>query len=245
VHVTHRCHGREFLLRFEVDRRRYRERLRQMALAYPVSVLNYVITSNHVHLLLWAAKMEYISEGLRFLQGTAAQDYNRRKHREGAFWSGRYHATLIQKGAHLSRCLYYIDLNMVRAGRVKHPAQWVCGGFHELAGRRQRYRILDVPCLLRCLEMKTEVEFRDWHLRTIEDVLASGPPVREPDWSRAVAVGDEAWVRRLAGRVTTGRCQVTALAAPTPFDARAAGSYALSAPKPVSDGLVATWLSKP
>ena len=69
VHVTHRCHGREFLLRFEVDRRRYRERLRQMAVGYPVSVLDYVITSNHVHLLLWAAKMEYISEGLRFLQG--------------------------------------------------------------------------------------------------------------------------------------------------------------------------------
>jgi len=70
-------------------------------------------------------------------------------------------------------------------------------------------------------------------------VLASSPPVREPDWSGAVAVGDEAWVRRLAGRVTTGRCQVTALAAATPFDARAAaGSYALSAPKAVSDGLV-------
>ena len=70
-------------------------------------------------------------------------------------------------------------------------------------------------------------------------MLASSPPVREPDWSGAVAVGDEAWVRRLAGRVTTGRCQVTALAAATPFDARAAaGSYALSAPKAVSDGLV-------
>jgi hypothetical protein len=31
----------------------------------------------------------------------------------GAFWSDRYHPTLIQNGAHLGRCLFYIDMNMV------------------------------------------------------------------------------------------------------------------------------------
>jgi hypothetical protein len=85
-----------------------------------------------------------------------------------------------------------------------------------------------VPCLLNCLDMKTEAEFRDGYLRTIEGVLESGPPARGPDWSGAVAVGDEVWVQRLAGRVTPGRCQVTPLAAATPLDPRAAaGSYAL------------------
>ena len=33
-----------------------------------------------------------------------------------AFWEDRYHATAVQDGDHLIRCLVYIDLNMVRTG---------------------------------------------------------------------------------------------------------------------------------
>ena len=47
----------------------------------------------------------------------AAQDYNQRKGRQGAFWEDRYHATAIEVDEHLRRCLVYIDLNMVSAGK--------------------------------------------------------------------------------------------------------------------------------
>ncbi len=36
--------------------------------------------------------------------------------RHGALWENRYHATAIEVGKYLQRCLVYIDLNMVRAG---------------------------------------------------------------------------------------------------------------------------------
>ncbi|MGE4344011.1 MAG: hypothetical protein AB7F20_06950 [Geoalkalibacter sp.] len=45
--------------------------------------------------------------------------------RKGAFWEDRYHAAAIESGEHLLRCLVYIDLNMVRAGAVSHPQEWV------------------------------------------------------------------------------------------------------------------------
>ena len=45
-----------------------------------------------------------------------------------AFWEDRYHATAIEADDHLRRCLVYIDLNMVRAGVVKHPAEWAHSG---------------------------------------------------------------------------------------------------------------------
>ncbi len=51
-HVTHRCQERRFLLKFEIDRQNYERRLREAASKYPVDVLDYVVTSNHVHLLL-------------------------------------------------------------------------------------------------------------------------------------------------------------------------------------------------
>jgi putative transposase len=51
-HVTHRCHDRAFLLKFARDRDAYRERLRQHLQHREVSLLDYCLTSNHVHLLI-------------------------------------------------------------------------------------------------------------------------------------------------------------------------------------------------
>ena len=53
-HLTHRCHNRDFLLRFARDRDDYRAMLRQELQRRSVSLLSYAITSNHVHLLVTA-----------------------------------------------------------------------------------------------------------------------------------------------------------------------------------------------
>ena len=86
---------------------------------YSVDVLNYIVTSNHVHLLLFAMEVGDVPADLHFLQGNTARDCNRRVEREGAFWYGRYHPTVIEGGPHLARCVFYIDLNMVSAGIIK------------------------------------------------------------------------------------------------------------------------------
>ncbi len=56
------------------------------------------------------------------LQGCFACYYNRRKHHSGAFWEDRYHCNIVEDGVHLWNCIEYIDLNMVRARAVSHPA---------------------------------------------------------------------------------------------------------------------------
>jgi len=57
-------------------------------------------------------------------------------------------------------CLSYVDLNMVRAGVVKHPAQWRWCGYDELSGKRSRYRIIDLERLWETLGFNQEEEFR-------------------------------------------------------------------------------------
>jgi hypothetical protein len=52
-HLTHRCHDRKYLLRFAKDRNGYRRRLREAVLRTRVSLLTYVITHNHIHLVVW------------------------------------------------------------------------------------------------------------------------------------------------------------------------------------------------
>lgn len=210
-HVTHRCYNREFRLKFALDRNRYRLRLFEMTKSYNVKVLDYVITSNHVHLLLWSDTAETLSEGMRFLQGSFAQDYNRRKKRSGAFWSGRFHATLIQDGIHLGRCLFYIGLNMVRNKVVRHPSEWEWSGYHELVGTRQRYRIVDLDSLFRKLSMTNtpHEDFVNWYEETLTSKISTNDLKREGFWSESVAVGDKEWLATISGGIPQGRFQIS------------------------------------
>ena len=51
-HITHRCHQRNFLLKFARDRRRYLRWLFEATKRFGLCVLDYIVTSNHVHLLV-------------------------------------------------------------------------------------------------------------------------------------------------------------------------------------------------
>jgi len=72
---------------------------------FGLSVLNYVVTSNHVHLLLKDTGPNVIAHSMQLIAGRTAQEYNQRKARGGAFWEDRYHATAIEIDEHLVRCL--------------------------------------------------------------------------------------------------------------------------------------------
>ena len=49
-HITHRCHKQEFLFKFAGDRKRWLHWLFQAKKRYGLIILNYCVTSNHIHL---------------------------------------------------------------------------------------------------------------------------------------------------------------------------------------------------
>ena len=94
-HITHRCHKQEFLLRFERDRKRWLYWLFEAKKRYGLCVLNYIVTSNHVHLLVVDTEKDVIAKSLQLVAGRTAQEFNRRKKRKGLFGEDRYHATAV------------------------------------------------------------------------------------------------------------------------------------------------------
>lgn len=240
IHVTHRCHKREYLLGYDLDRRIYRNRLVEAAGRFPaIRVLDYVITSNHVHLLLYAPRMRDLSEFMKWLQGTAAGDINRRQKREGAFWKGRFHATLVETGSHLSRCLFYLDMNMVRAKAVRHPEEWRFGGAQELLGLRKRYRAIDREWLLRLLGVTDMSEFRQWYCQTLDELCQNREPYpRESFWSTSLAVGSRQWIAGLVG----GDCEAQKCI--FPLDCGDNGTCKLNVTQSLYQRLMKRWQNK-
>ncbi len=51
-HITHRCHKGEFLFKFARDRQCWIRWLFEARKRYGICVLNYMVTSNHIHLLV-------------------------------------------------------------------------------------------------------------------------------------------------------------------------------------------------
>ena len=138
-HITHRCHEREHLLKFPRDRRCWVDWLFEARKRYGLTVLNYMVTCNHIHLLVAVDDDPLaIPRSMQLIAGRSGQQFNQRKHRAGAFWEDRYHATAVESEHHLLRCLVYIDLNMVRAGVFSHPSECPFGGYGEIQVPRRK-----------------------------------------------------------------------------------------------------------
>lgn len=196
-HLTHRCHQRDFLLKFARDRDSYLRWLYEARKRFGFCVLNYMVTSNHVHLLVKDSAEGVIAQSVQLIAGRTAQEYNRRKARLGAFWEDRYHATAIESGVHLHRCLVYIDLNMVRAGVVKHPAEWPHGGYLEIQQRPKRYRVIDVATLSGLCGFDEITDFQKAHRKWVDEASNGDTLKRDDCWSESIAVGSEGFVEQV------------------------------------------------
>jgi putative transposase len=196
-HITHRCHKKEFLLKFEKDRNRWLYWLFEARKRYNTSVLDYTVTSNHIHLLLLDnGGRDVIPETLQLIAGRTGQEYNQRKNRKGAFWEDRYHATAVEKDDHLIKCLVYIDLNMVRTGVVGHPSEWPWSGYNEIQKPRERYTLVDRARLKDLLNMSDDRDLSDHHRQWVDEALKEDRRQREDSWTESVAVGSKEFVER-------------------------------------------------
>ena len=104
---------------------------------------------------------------------------------------------------YLHHCLLYIDLNMVRAGVVDHPAHWVNGGYREIQQPPKRYTLIDLPALLALCGFSKLAEFQQSHRQWVDEALhgaLGATPLRatrDERWTEALAVGSQAFVEKV------------------------------------------------
>jgi putative transposase len=190
-HITHRCHKQEFLLKFSKDRQRWIHWLYEAKKRFGLCVLNYTVTSNHIHLLVFDNGQDVIPKSMQLIAGRTAQEYNQRKKRKGAFWEDRYHATAIETNEHLFRCIAYIDLNMVRAGVIKHPSEWPFSAYNEIQNPPKRYSLIAKKTLMDLCGIKNIEELKHCHKSWTEEMLCSYNGSRDPKWTESIAVGNK------------------------------------------------------
>ncbi len=126
---------------------------------------------------------------MQLIAGRTAQEFNYRKKRKGAYWDDRYHATAIDTDQYLMQCLIYIDLNMVRAGFVSHPKDWIHSGYFEVQNPSKRYRLINTKRLCQLLLLNSEDDLQLSRAMWVSDALRQDKVYKEEKWTKSLAVG--------------------------------------------------------
>lgn len=136
-HIIQRGNNRSACFYHEEDYRFYLEQLELQAMKCGCLVHAYCLMTNHVHLLVTPAEKASASLMMKHLGQRFVQYINRRYHRSGTLWEGRFKSCITQEECYVLACYRYIELNPVRAGMVSQPQyhQWSSYKFNTHGNR--------------------------------------------------------------------------------------------------------------
>ncbi len=104
-----------------------------------------------------------VSELMRNVNGDFATWFNRRFHRRGSLFAGRFKSVMITDPKAVIDVMLYIDLNPVRAGLVKRPEDWEVGSVRARLERKDGYLVPLAEILLNTPVDECVHEYR-WRL---------------------------------------------------------------------------------
>jgi len=132
-HITSRGNARKAIYRDDEDRRIFLDTLFTVNKRYNWICHAYCLMNNHYHLIIETPDGN-LSKGTRQLNGVYTQTCNKRHHRVGHIFQGRYKAILIEKESHLLEVCRYTVLNPVRAKAAARPEEWRWSSYRGTSG---------------------------------------------------------------------------------------------------------------
>ena len=202
-HVTSRGNARQPIYRADADRREFLAMLAEAVDRFQWRCHAYCLMGNHYHLLLETPEPN-LSRGMRHLNGTYTQRFNRRHGLTGHIFQGRYKAILVEKESHLLELCRYVVLNPVRAGLAESVEQWPWSSYAKTAGLSQAPAFLETAWVL--AQFGSDIESAR---RRYRDFVAGGHG-GDP-WHQLTGggvLGSKAFVDRIQEQVDPGAQEV-------------------------------------
>jgi len=133
LHVVHRGVNRGACFADDGDRTFYLGLLQEHLPKAACSLHAYVLMTNHVHLLITPDEDDSAARFVKAVAQRYAQRCNKRWRRTGPFWETPFKSSLVDSHAYALNCHRYIEENPLRAGMVRHPAEYRWSSFRANA----------------------------------------------------------------------------------------------------------------
>ena len=194
-HVLNRANGRLRLFKKHEDFLAFEQIMTLAHERVPIRILDWVVMSNHWHMVLWPERDGELTGFLRWLTLTHAQRW---KHAHdavghGHLYQGRFKSFPIQDDGHLLTVLRYVERNPLRANLVDAAEDWRWGSCYARQHRGQPMAALLSPWPVerprRWLELVNQPQ------TPAEEALV------RTSLERSRPFGGDAWVTQTAGRL--------------------------------------------
>jgi REP element-mobilizing transposase RayT len=107
----------------------------------------WVLMDNHYHLLLEVPEAN-LSQAMKHLNSQYTQKFNKKHHRTGHLFQGRFKAIVVEKESYLKELCRYLVLNPVRAHMVKRSKDWKWSSYRATAGLERAETWLETDWIL-------------------------------------------------------------------------------------------------
>lgn len=220
-HLCARGNDRQKVFRDDRDRARFLEVLERSCSRYQVSVLVFVLLSNHFHLVVQTHRAN-LSRWMHWLMVSYTVYFNWRHRRSGHLFQGRYKSFVVGEGNYLLELSRYVHLNPVRGKvlgqggpgqRRQRLRDYKWSSYRGYAGLGKGYGFAEEELIL--AEVGGPVKGRRLRYRRfVEEGLLReiDSPWEAVQWQ--TVLGSESFVRKMQDRLkglAKARPEVTAL----------------------------------
>ena len=190
-HITSRGNERKAIYQDEHDFHLFLQILGDVCEHYNWLIHAYCLMTNHYHLLLETPDAN-LSKGMRQLNGVFTQAINKKHHRVGHLFQGRYKSILVDSDNYLLELNRYIVLNPVRAHMVAHPNEWPWSSYGYTIGPEEPPNWLAVDALLLQFSKQRKTALRKYQVF----VLHENVQCPWDELKHQVFLGDEQFVEK-------------------------------------------------
>ena len=176
-----------------VDRELFLNLVGECHQMWGIQVLAYCLMGNHYH-LLFQTPQGNLSRVMRHLDGLYTQRYNRRHHRNGPLFRGRYKSIVVDEEVYLLGVARYIHRNPKEAGLVQRLERYAWSSYRVYMKKEKRPQWLDVSQLLGRFAQKGRLKaFQEYMGSEVEEEVRKFYSSRKwvPVW------GSEGFVERV------------------------------------------------
>lgn len=163
-HVTIRGNERRAIFLSTIDHERFNQKLEESVRLYDVRLFLFCHMTNHVHLVLETPQAN-LSRFMQRLKTAYAVYFNKKHHRQGHLFQGRFRATTVEEDPYILKLSRYVHLNpvFIKANqrkidreRIQILRNYPWSSYHSYIDSRRRLDFVDYNPILAMMDAPTK-----------------------------------------------------------------------------------------
>ena len=143
-HIINRGNQKQAIFLEENDYKDFLRLLKHFKNKHGFKLFGYCLMPNHIHLIMQPKESKDLSEIIKVLTQTYTLSFKKKYNKPGHLWQGRFKSKIVMKDNYFLECVYYVEMNPVRARLVSSPAEYLWSSYRERVLVTDAY-LIDLP----------------------------------------------------------------------------------------------------